>query len=85
MSKHEEGHSRTLDELLSQSFRAWYSLLKKGGAMALSWNTYTNNREELSKKLSDHGFEVVDLPAYLNFHHRVSQAINRDVIVAIKK
>lgn len=85
MSKNDDNHSRSLDELLNQSFRAWHQLLKKGGTMALSWNTYTNTREDLTEKLENHGFEVMHEPMYLNFHHRVSQAINRDVIVAKKR
>ncbi|MCH4888425.1 hypothetical protein EZV73_12610 [Acidaminobacter sp. JC074] len=84
MSKHDEGHSRSVDELLDASFKAWYQLVKKGGALALSWNTYTNTRDELKEKLEQAGFTVIDDEIYLGFHHRVSQAINRDVIVAIK-
>ncbi len=85
MSKHDEGQSRTLDDLLDMSFRTWHQLLKKGGALALSWNTYTNTREELKERLEQAGYTVMDSEMYLGFHHRVSQAINRDVIVAVKK
>lgn len=85
MSKHEEGQTRNLEELLKASFKSWYQLLKKGGAIALSWNTYTNTREELKDYLEAYGYQVIDTEEYLQFHHRVSQAINRDIIVAIKK
>jgi hypothetical protein len=85
MSKHEEGQTRNLEELLKASFKSWYSLLKKGGAVALSWNTYTNTRQELKAYLEEYGYQVIDDTEYMQFHHRVSQAINRDIIVAVKK
>lgn len=84
MSHNDESHSRSLDDLLKSSFKSWYHLLKKGGAVALSWNTYTNTRQELKEMLEGCGYLVIDQEAYLDFEHRVSQAINRDVIVAIK-
>ncbi len=84
MGKNKEKTFRNLDDLLDVSFKSWYMLLKKGGAIALSWNTYTNKREEIAKILVDNGFTVVNDERYLNFFHRVSQAINRDIIVAKK-
>jgi DNA modification methylase len=84
LSKHDEGEVIDLDELLNRSFKSWYQLLKKGGAIALSWNTYINTRDELIDKLTAYGFTVIDDDNYLKFDHRVSQAMNRDIIVAIK-
>ncbi len=84
LSKHDEGEVIDLNELLNQSFKSWYQLLKKGGAIALSWNTYINTRDELKDKLTAYGFTVMDDDNYLKFDHRVSQAMNRDIIVAIK-
>lgn len=84
MGKNKEKTFRNLDELLDVSFKSWYILLKKGGAIALSWNTYTNKREEIARILEENGFTVVNDECYLNFFHRVSQAINRDIVVAKK-
>lgn len=75
---------RNLAELLDASFKSWYILLKKGGAIALSWNTYTNKREEIARIFEENGFTVISDESYLHFFHRVSQAINRDIIVAKK-
>lgn len=75
---------RKLDEFLDASFKSWSILLKKGGVVALSWNTYTNKRDEIAKILEENGFTVFCDDNYLNFFHRVSQAINRDIIVAKK-
>jgi len=75
---------RNLESLLDQAFKSWYQLLKNGGAVALSWNTYTNKREDLQALLESNGFKVLDDENYVNFDHRVSQAINRDIIIGIK-
>lgn len=75
---------RNLETLLNQAFKSWHQVLKNGGAVALSWNTYTNKREDLAKLLESNGFKVLDDENYSNFHHRVSQAINRDIIIGIK-
>ncbi len=77
--------TRDLQKWLAMSFKSWYDLLKKNGTIALAWNTYTNTREELAELLQEAGFEVLSQPDLLKFHHRVSQAINRDIIVGIKK
>lgn len=76
---------RNLETLLDHSFKSWHQLLKNGGAVALSWNTYTNKREDLASLLQKNNFKVLDNENYLNFHHRVSQAINRDIIIGIKE
>lgn len=84
LSKHDDGEVIDLNELLNRSFKSWNQLLKKGGAIALTWNTYINTRDELKEKLTTYGFTVMDDDNYLKFDHRVSQAMNRDIIVAVK-
>ncbi len=83
--KSESDSTRDLKKWLASSFKSWYDLLKKNGSIALAWNTYTNTREELRELLVETGYEVLNSPNLLQFHHRVSQAINRDIIVGIKK
>lgn len=85
MGKNKGQDVRNLDNLLENSIESWSRVLKKGGAIALSWNTYTNKREDLEKILEHNGFMVMNTTEYMNFSHRVSQAINRDIIVGIKK
>ncbi len=75
---------RNLEAMLEKSFKSWHQVLKKGGAIGLSWNTYTNKRQDLAALLVKNGLTVVDSEVYLGFQHRVSQAINRDIIVALK-
>lgn len=85
IGKDEKVSIRDLDRLLDASIKSWKQVLKSGGAMVISWNTYTNSRVTIAKALEAHGLHVVEGEAYVNFEHRVSQAINRDLIVAVKQ
>ena len=71
-------------ELLAESIPAWAVVLRSGGAVGISWNTYVARREELAELLAAHGFTVLDSAGFDGFAHRVDQAINRDLIVARK-
>ncbi|MEU6247559.1 hypothetical protein [Glycomyces sp. NPDC047010] len=74
--------SRRPTELLEAAIPVWAGLLKPGGAMGLSWNTYTTERSEMADMLEAAGLEVLDAPLYLDFEHCVDHAIIRDLIVA---
>ncbi|HEU5032112.1 MAG TPA: SAM-dependent methyltransferase [Spirillospora sp.] len=74
--------SRSPVELLDAAVPEWARLLRRGGAIGISWNTFVGRREELAEILTSSGLEVQDSGAYLGFRHRVDQAISRDLIVA---
>ncbi|GLW08471.1 hypothetical protein Misp01_36010 [Microtetraspora sp. NBRC 13810] len=74
--------SRSPLELLRAAVPVWRGLLRPGGALGLSWNTYVAPRAELVKILADSGFDVLDTPDHQVFEHRVDQAIVRDILVA---
>ena len=57
-------------------------ILCHGGAIALSFNTYTLPRAVLSEELTRAGFDVCSQPPYDDFEHWVEQAINRDLVLA---
>ncbi|MDV6012140.1 SAM-dependent methyltransferase [Haloechinothrix sp. LS1_15] len=76
--------SRSPRELLTAAVPVWERLLRPGGAMAISWNTYTLPREELTGLLSRSGLAVHDRPPFDGFRHRVDHAIVRDLVVASK-
>lgn len=76
--------SRNPSGLLKEALPHWYRLLKKGGSIVLSWNTYLSKREELSQIMQDSGFMVYNDKLYDGFTHRVDQAIIRDIIVGKK-
>jgi tRNA G10 N-methylase Trm11 len=80
----DQQQSRNLDRhsFLDQALTSWTQVIKTEGIIALSWNTFTFSRADFSTLLMQHGFTVFDDDPYLQFHHRVSQAIERDVIIA---
>ncbi|MEV1174423.1 SAM-dependent methyltransferase [Nonomuraea sp. NPDC049784] len=80
-SKGGSGLSRSPLELLRQAVPVWAGLLRPGGAMGISWNTYGGKSSELAKILAGAGLDVMDYP---DFEHWVDQAIVRDIIVARK-
>ncbi|MEU8248619.1 SAM-dependent methyltransferase [Nonomuraea sp. NPDC048916] len=81
-SKGGGGLSRSPLELIRQAVPVWTELLRPGGALGISWNTYGGNRDQLALILTSAGLEVADYP---DFEHWVDQAIVRDVMVARKR
>lgn len=79
------GLSRRPLELVRAAMPVWAELLRPGGAIGVSWNTYGAGRDELASIAVDAGLAVVDDAAYRDFGHRVDQAISRDILVARKR
>ncbi|WP_113699988.1 TRM11 family SAM-dependent methyltransferase [Nonomuraea lactucae] len=78
-SKGGRGLSRSPLELLREAVPGWAELLRPGGALGISWNTYGGTRDELAGILAAAGLDVVEHPG---FEHWVDQAIVRDIMVA---
>lgn len=76
--------TRRPTEVLEAAIPIWSELLRPGGAIGLSWNLYTTARADLTAMLEGAGLEVMNTEPFLDFEHRVDQAINRDLIVARK-
>jgi len=74
----------TMDQLLRGTLPACCRAIRRGGAMALAFNTYTLPRGELTERLRDAGFTPLTEPPFDDFSHWVEQAVNRDMIVAVK-
>lgn len=79
----QSGLTRNPKELLTACLPVWCRLLAKGGALALSWNTFVLSRDDMKALLEKNGLTVLDGEDY-SFAHRVSQAINRDIVIAVK-
>jgi hypothetical protein len=71
--------SRSPLELIRAALPGWTELVKPGGTLGISWNTYGGDRDTLAAILGEGGLEVVDYP---DFSHWVDQAIVRDIMVA---
>lgn len=71
-------------ELVSSCIPHWKSVLKPGGTIVLAWNSFVLKPEKLASLLENNGLKVLNDEPYLEFEHRVDQAIKRDIIVAKK-
>ncbi|RKS74935.1 putative RNA methylase family UPF0020 [Actinomadura pelletieri DSM 43383] len=76
--------SRSPVELLTAAVPEWVRLLRRGGAVGISWNTFVGGRDEIAGILASNGLVVQDSEAHRGFRHRVDQAITRDLVTARK-
>ncbi|MEO3930429.1 SAM-dependent methyltransferase [Micromonosporaceae bacterium B7E4] len=79
------GLARSPLALLAEAVPVWADLLRPGGALGIAWNTQVARRDEAARVLADAGLEVLADGPYLEFAHRVDQAIIRDILVARKR
>lgn len=79
-----KGQSRSPLALLEQALPVWTTLLRAGGAIGISWNTYLARKPELIALLEASELKVYSLTTENLFRHKVDQAIMRDIIVASK-
>ena len=73
------GKQDSIGGTLAQALPGWHDVLKPGGVLAMSFNTYVTKRAELERACRLAGFEIVETGS---LEHWVEQAINRDVILA---
>jgi SAM-dependent methyltransferase len=78
------GLARRPGDLLAAALPVWAGLLRPGGAVGIALNTLVAPRAEAVAILADAGLEPVESGPYLEFQHRVDQAIMRDIVVARK-
>ncbi|HEV7980145.1 SAM-dependent methyltransferase [Amycolatopsis sp.] len=76
--------ARSPRDLLAAAIPVWTRVLRPGGAIGISWNTYVTKREELVEILARAGLDVCEGGPFEDFSHRVDQAIVRDLVVARK-
>ncbi len=80
----ENGGISSLSALLQGMLPACRKTLKPGGAIALSFNTYTLHRKTLEQEMSNAGLTPLTEPPFNDFSHWVEQAVNRDMVIAVK-
>ncbi len=78
------GLARRPADLLTAALPGWASLLRPGGAVGIALNTLVAPRAEAVAILAGAGLQPVESGPYLDFRHRVDQAITRDIVVARK-
>ena len=74
----------SLTQLLERTLPAYRRVLMSGGAIALSFNTYTLPRATVVAAMRKAGFQPLVEPPFNDFTHWVEQAVNRDMVVAIR-
>lgn len=75
------GKQDSIGGTLSSALAGWQAALKRGGVLAMSFNTYVTRRDDLERMCVQAGFEIVQTRS---LEHWVEQAVNRDVILARK-
>lgn len=75
------GGQDSIGGTIAAALPGWYSVLKPGGVLAISFNTHVTKRDALIRLMEKAGFEAVQTA---NLEHWVEQAISRDVILARK-
>lgn len=76
--------TRNPKDLVKACLPAWKTVLKPGGVIALSWNTFVFPKPQFAKIMEDEGLAVLEEGAYSQLEHRVDNAIRRDIIFAKK-
>lgn len=78
------GHdlNRRADELLVAALPIWAGLLRRGGAVGLSFNTRTLRRATVEELCESAGLHVAGYGEA--FAHKVDSSIHRDLVVAVR-
>ncbi|NNH23353.1 SAM-dependent methyltransferase [Pseudokineococcus marinus] len=76
------GRDRGPRDLLERALPVWVPLLRRGGVLAMSWNTHVLPRPEVVALLERHGLEVLAAGEDGALAHRVDQAVHRDLVLA---
>lgn len=74
-----------LEQMMQEAFPAYYRALKHGGAIAIAFNTYTLKRDSVCRAMETVGFHVMQEAPFHDFSHWVEQAVNRDMVIAVKE
>lgn len=81
----EGGGMFNLKGLLRRTLPGCAYALKQGGAIAFSFNLNTLRRQDVADAMEQAGLTVLAEGPWADFSHWVEQAVDRDVVVAVKK
>ena len=79
------GLTRNAMALLQEALPQWLIALKRGGTVVLAWNRFLIPRANMVALFTQYGLAIPAAVAAHDFAHRVDQAIERDIIVGVKK
>lgn len=75
------GRPESFEQLLRKALPAWREAVRPGGAMALSFNSYTLSKARLGAWAQEAGWLPLLEPPLDDLEHYVEQAVNRDILV----
>ena len=75
-------HTRRPLSLLDEALPGWIRVMRPGAGVGLAFNTRISKRVDVVAVLETAGLRVFDDGPFLEFEHRVDQAIQRDLVVA---
>ncbi|MCL2316825.1 MAG: site-specific DNA-methyltransferase, partial [Actinomycetia bacterium] len=75
---------RSPAQLLREALPVWAGQLRPGGALGLSWNTYSLARSDLLGLVRASGLEPCTGGPWDRLAHRVDASIERDLVVAVR-
>lgn len=78
------GRPESFEQLLRRMLPAWREAVRPGGAMALSFNTFTVRRRTLAGWAQEAGWQPLEQPPLNDLAHDVEQAVNRDVLICLR-
>lgn len=81
---HEGDGIPSLERLLHATLPPLASCLRPGGAVGLSFNTYTLPRRAVEDAMRAAGLAPMTQPPFHDFAHWVEQAVNRDLVIGTK-
>ena len=81
----ESGGVSSLKKLLERVLPGCAAVLKDGGAAAFSFNLNTLRRQDVESAMEQAGLRPLKEKPYADFSHWVEQAVERDVVIAVKE
>lgn len=82
---HGDRIARNPVDVLDAALPGWLRLLRKGGALGMTYNRHVVSPALLAELVERHGLTVVGDPEDGTFRHRVDASIDRDLLIAVPR
>ena len=79
------GRPESFEQLMRRALPSWREALRPGGVMAASFNSYTLPKRKLAQWAEEAGWQPLLAPPLDDLEHYVEQAVNRDVLLCLRK
>lgn len=79
------GRPESFEQLMKRALPSWREAVKPGGVMAVSFNSYTLQKKQLAQWASTAGWEPLTASPLDDLEHYVEQAVNRDLLLCLRK